>query len=84
MCMLRTIQRKIAVLEKMVDELPAGFSIITEGSPEWQALSTASGSSLQRGWVASADQTNLAPGATRYELPIFPSSDNLQKWWRYL
>lgn len=54
----------------MVDELPAGFSIITEGSPEWQALSTASGSSLQRGWVASADQTNLAPGATRYELPF--------------
>ncbi|HAM1690170.1 TPA: Cna B-type domain-containing protein [Listeria monocytogenes] len=62
-----------AVLEKMVDELPAGFSIITEGSPEWQALSTASGSSLQRGWVASADQTNLAPGATRYELPFSPA-----------
>ncbi|EAD0394694.1 Cna B-type domain-containing protein, partial [Listeria monocytogenes] len=67
-----------AVLEKMIDELPAGLAIIEEDSPEWKALTTASGSSLQRGWVAATDQTNLAPGATRYELPFSPAQ-NLAK-----
>ncbi|EAC4365906.1 hypothetical protein VV27_15725, partial [Listeria monocytogenes] len=33
-----------AVLEKMIDELPAGLAIIEEDSPEWKALTTASGS----------------------------------------
>ncbi|EAF6699942.1 Cna B-type domain-containing protein [Listeria monocytogenes] len=64
---------KTATLEKLVDELPAGYSIAKEDSPEWKALSSVAGSQLQRGWIASADQSNLSEGTTRYELPFSPA-----------
>ncbi|MBC2260487.1 Cna B-type domain-containing protein [Listeria sp. FSL L7-0091] len=66
---------KTAVVSKMTDELPSGYAILEEDSTEWQALIKASGSQLQRGWKLSDDQTNLAPGAKRYDFPYDPAKE---------
>ncbi|EAK8407835.1 Cna B-type domain-containing protein [Listeria monocytogenes] len=66
---------KTAVVSKMTDELPSGYAILDEDSTEWQALIKASGSQLQRGWKLSDDQTNLAPGAKRYDFQYNPEKE---------